>query len=156
MTGILDGPRQGCNDLVRRARDRQDHDSPRPDTAGASSSPGVEMARHRTRVCAEPGCPELTTGGRCPTHRAQVERARGTRQQRGYDAEHDRLRRWWKPKVEAVTVHCHAERCVEPSGRLILPYQAWDLGHLPDRSGWTGPEHSRCNRAAGGRAAHGG
>lgn len=106
------------------------------------------------RVCAEPGCPELTVGTRCPADQAAYERRRGTRQQRGYGSEHDGLRRKWKPKVEACTVHCHAELCLEPSGRLILPGMAWDLGHTPDRTAWTGPEHARCNRAAGGRAAH--
>lgn len=107
------------------------------------------------RVCPTPGCPELTPGGPCAAHRRQREQRRGTRQQRGYNAEHDRLRARWKPKVEACTVHCHAKVCVMPA-RLILPGQAWDLGHTDDRTGWTGPEHATCNRAAGGRAAHGG
>jgi hypothetical protein len=31
----------------------------------------------------------------------------------------------------------------------IMPGSSWDLGHTPDRTGWTGPEHSRCNRIAG-------
>ena len=105
------------------------------------------------RVCAEPGCPELSTNPRCATHTREVDRARGTRQQRGYDAEHDRLRTRWKPKVDRGTVHCHAEVCVEPI-RLILPGARWDLGHTADRTAWTGPEHSRCNRVAGGKAAH--
>lgn len=109
----------------------------------------------RMRVCGEPGCPEIQAAPRCPDHTREVERTRGTRQQRGYDAQHDRLRRQWKPKVERVTVHCHAKVCVMPA-RLILPGQPWDLGHTDDRSGWTGPEHATCNRRAGGRAAHGG
>lgn len=107
------------------------------------------------RVCTQPGCPELTNGGRCASHRTEYERQRGTRQQRGYGSEHDRLRARWKPKVEACTVHCHAKVCVMPV-RLILPGQLWDLGHTDDRTAWTGPEHATCNRAAGGRAAHGG
>jgi len=115
------------------------------------------------RVCAcvgctgHPGsCPELTTQRHCDTCRPVRERARGTRQQRGYGKAHDDLRARWKPKVEACTVHCHAKVCVMPSGRLILPGQPWDLGHTDDRTAWTGPEHASCNRAAGGRAAHGG
>jgi hypothetical protein len=107
------------------------------------------------RVCTQPGCPELVATGRCATCRSQQERQRGTRQQRGYNAEHDRLRARWKPKVDACTVHCHAQVCAMPT-RLILPGQSWDLGHTPDRKSWTGPEHATCNRAAGGRAAHGG
>lgn len=36
------------------------------------------------RVCNVPGCPALTTGGRCPDHTRQADRARGTAAQRGY------------------------------------------------------------------------
>ena len=107
----------------------------------------------RLRVCAEPGCPELSERPRCPDHTRAYEQRRGTRQTRGYTAEHDALRRRWKPKVEACTVHCHAAVCIEPV-RLILPGQPWDLGHTADRTAWTGPEHATCNRRAGGIAAH--
>jgi hypothetical protein len=107
----------------------------------------------RLRVCAEPGCPELSSSRYCPTDAAKHEQARGSRQQRGYTSEHDRLRARWKPKVDACTVHCHAHTCIE-AVRLILPGQAWDLGHTDDRTAWTGPEHARCNRSAGGKAAH--
>jgi hypothetical protein len=109
----------------------------------------------RLKVCAQPGCPELTERRHCPGHAAQAEQRRGTRQQRGYTSEHDRLRARWKPKVDACSVHCHAVVCIEPA-RLILPGQAWDLGHTADRTAWTGPEHASCNRSAGGHAAHNG
>lgn len=36
------------------------------------------------RVCAVPGCPTLTPGGRCPAHAKASDRARGTASQRGY------------------------------------------------------------------------
>lgn len=111
------------------------------------------MARAK-RVCPEPRCPILTDGGRCPAHTREADKARGSRQQRGYNAEHDRLRRQWKPKVDAGRVHCHAGVCIEPA-RFIVPGTPWDLGHTADRTAWTGPEHARCNRAAGGRASHG-
>jgi hypothetical protein len=108
---------------------------------------------HAKKVCAQPGCPTLVDGGNCRPHERAADRARGSRRERGYDAEHDALRRRWKPKVERGGVHCHAERCLMPA-RLILTGQAWDLGHTEDRTAWTGPEHAHCNRAAGGRAAH--
>lgn len=102
----------------------------------------------RLRVCAEPGCPHLQPGPRCTDHTRQADKARGTRQQRGYDRSHDRLRRSWKPKVERCEVNC--ARC----GRLILPSQNWHLDHSDDRSGYLGPSHEACNTSAGGKAAH--
>lgn len=106
------------------------------------------MARRLT-VCNVPGCGTLTTRRRCPTHAAVYERQRGTRQQRGYTAEHDRLRRQLAPLVAQGQAIC--ARCHQP----IDPAEPWDLGHSDDRTRWTGPEHAnRCNRAAGGQAAH--
>lgn len=64
---------------------------------------------------------------------------------RGYDRAHQAERARWEPKVDAGLVDC--ARCGEP----IVPGRSWDLGHTDDRADWTGPEHSRCNRAAGGR-----
>lgn len=111
--------------------------------------------RQRPSVCcctgctAHPGsCPTLTTGSRCPPCARVTDQARGSRQQRGYDAEHDRLRHHWAPQVAAGRVRC--ARC----GENIQPTDPWDLGHNDQRTAYTGPEHATCNRAAGGRAAH--
>jgi hypothetical protein len=102
------------------------------------------------KACAQPGCPEIQTQSHCPTHTRQREHARGTRQQRGYDTQHDRERTRWAPLVRTGMVNC--ARCNQP----ITTSAAWDLGHTDDRTRWTGPEHAHCNRAAGGRAAHAG
>lgn len=107
------------------------------------------------RVCPKPGCPELTPGGPCAAHRTQREQQRGTRQQRGYGPAHERLRKQWRPKVEAGLVNCHADPCIAPILR-ILPGESWDLGHDRATGKHRGPEHERCNRSEGGRAAHGG
>lgn len=105
------------------------------------------------RVCAEPGCPTLTDSSRCPTHTRARDTTRGTRQARGYTTAHDRERARWAPIVDRGAVDCHADRCLYTS-RRITPGTPWDLGHTAGRETWTGPEHARCNRAAGGRASH--
>jgi hypothetical protein len=112
------------------------------------SSRLVTMARPRQHVCSEPGCPEITANRRCPEHMRATEQQRGSRQARGYGPEHDRLRRRWRPKVEAGLVDC--ARC---KGRIWLG-ERWHLDHTDDRSGYLGPSHERCNTSAGGKAAH--
>lgn len=102
----------------------------------------------RLRVCPVPGCPTLTHGGRCPPHLAQLDATRGRRQARGYDVEHDRLRRRWERIIATRSIPC--ARCHQP----IPKGGAFDLGHNDRRNAWTGPEHPACNRAAGGRASH--
>jgi hypothetical protein len=102
------------------------------------------------RICTKAGCPAITTATLCTTHQAEADKARGNSNQRGYGVEHQALRRQWAPRVATGSVPC--SRC----GELILPGQAWDLGHDDnDRTKYNGPEHAnRCNRAAAGRAAH--
>jgi hypothetical protein len=100
------------------------------------------------KVCAEPRCPELTTSSRCPAHTRARDRSRGSRQARGYDRPHDLERARWAPAVARGIALCR--KC----GRRIAPGTPWDLGHTPDRTAWTGPEHARCNRSAAGRASH--
>jgi 5-methylcytosine-specific restriction enzyme A len=50
------------------------------------------MARRSLAVCAEPGCPELSTRSYCEEHERQRERQRGTRTQRGLGDDWIRLR----------------------------------------------------------------
>jgi len=102
------------------------------------------------KLCREPGCPKLQAAPRCPEHAHAYEVRRGSRQARGYDAEHDRLRAEWAPAVATGTVRCASSRC----GRLIASTEPWDLGHTDDRRRYRGPEHASCNRSEGGRAAH--
>ena len=94
------------------------------------------------RVCAEPGCPELQPESRCLEHRRQGERKRGTRQQRGYGAEHDRLRADYQRRMDkGERFTCW--RCTKP-----IDPASWDLGHHDqDRSIYRGPECVSCNRA---------
>jgi hypothetical protein len=103
------------------------------------------------RVCSAVGCPTLIPQGesRCATHRSERERARGTRQQRGYDRDHDALRKQWEPRVSTGRVHCW--RC----GELIKATADWHLGHDDDdRRIHRGPEHVLCNLSEAGRRSH--
>jgi hypothetical protein len=90
--------------------------------------------------CLEPRCTTRTTRTRCTTHTRQRDRRRGTRQQRGYDSTHDRLR---AALVAALDPWTPCPRCGQPLGPdpSIL-----DLMHRQDRAGWLGLGHARCNR----------
>jgi hypothetical protein len=60
---------------------------------------------------------------------------------RGYGAAHRKRRAQWAKRVAAGDVNC--ARCGQP----IRPDEPWDLDHTPDRTGYLGPSHARCNRA---------
>lgn len=103
------------------------------------------------RVCLEPGCPTLTDRRRCPTHERARDKARGTRQQRGYDAAHYREANRLRDLIRAGhQVTCW--RC----GLPITDADDCHLGHDDhDRNITRGAEHGRtCNLAAAGRASH--
>lgn len=67
--------------------------------------------------------------------------SKGTTKARGYGAKHKRLRRMWARQVAAGLESCR--RCGYP----IDPREPWDLDHTPNRLGYLGPSHRRCNRA---------
>jgi hypothetical protein len=102
------------------------------------------------KVCAEPGCPAITDTTRCTEHTRQRDRARGTRQQRGYGADHDRLRAAWQRELDnGAIIYCWRPDC----DRRIDP-TAWHLGHDDhDRTIYRGPECVPCNTATAGRVA---
>jgi 5-methylcytosine-specific restriction protein A len=74
------------------------------------------------RVCSAPGCPELTRGGPCPRHQAEIHRRvdqqRGTPAQRGYDAAWRRKRAWVLSRVSSArrdpdgVIRGHGPLCV--------------------------------------------
>lgn len=74
------------------------------------------------RVCAEPGCPEITTHTRCEAHRKAKRRAedqrRPTARQRGYNAQWERTRRAY---LAAFPI------CQDPDGCLA---PAIDVDHI--------------------------
>jgi hypothetical protein len=98
------------------------------------------------KVCLEPDCPALTTSSRCERHTRARDRARGTRQERGYDAAHVRARaQWQKFMDDGGEARCW--RC-----GVVLDPKLWHLGHDDhDRSVYCGPECVPCNTATAGR-----
>lgn len=106
------------------------------------------------RRCRGSFCPNLVPAGvrdgRCDGCRRTADRARGSRADRGYGAEHVRAAKSWRAKVDAgELVLCW--RCEQP----ILTGADLHLGHDDaDRSITRGPEHQLCNLSAAGRAAH--
>lgn len=105
------------------------------------------------RVCAEPGCPTLVTSGKCGDCRRKADRARGTKQARGYDAAHDRLGHDYQRRMDdGERFDCW--RC----GRQLGTRRGidWQLGHDDhDRSKHRGPECPDCNLRHAGRKTHG-
>jgi len=77
-----------------------------------------------------------------------VRRPPGSTVARGYNAEHNRLRKQLQPAIDQGHGYCTAAICLLPT-RWIRPGDEWHLGHLPDRSGWAGPQHPKCNTTEG-------
>lgn len=99
------------------------------------------------RVCSEPDCPILVTQGRCERHRRAKDRARGTRQQRGYDAAYDAARRAYQRRMDAGEVFA-CWRCVELGEPHEVDPDHWHLGHdNDDRSVIRGPQCPESNLA---------
>lgn len=99
------------------------------------------------RVCIEDGCPELTTKTRCADHARAKDKARGTREQRGYAHAHRQLRAEWQQRMDAgESVTCW--RCAAKGEPHHVDPSNWDLGHDDtDRSIYRGPECTAGNRA---------
>jgi len=53
------------------------------------------MVTRAPRACSVPGCPELVTtrAAQCPRHQAEADKRKGTRQQRGYGSEWQKVRK---------------------------------------------------------------
>ena len=92
--------------------------------------------------------PERTAAWRTRPHRpAATDRptpARhepgGSTAERGYTGEHVKLRRQWKPAVDAGQAHCTEPVCLYRT-RWIPPGTAWDLAHDRVDGGYRGPAH---------------
>lgn len=104
------------------------------------------------RVCAEPDCPELVDrdarGGHCDACRRAKDKARGTRQERGYDRAHELTR-------EALLPAAYGTPCIY-CGNRMWPHEALVLDHTADRTGYRGIVHADYRDCpAGGNAAEG-
>jgi hypothetical protein len=125
---------------------RDSHPSSSP---GGALGPGHEKAPNPDlpaaamsmlpRPCLD--CGQLVRGKpRCWDCQRAHDRQRGTRQERGYDAQHDALRRHL---VAALDPWAPCPRCGHPLG----PDPALlDLMHNDQRTAWLGLGHRACNR----------
>ena len=93
-------------------------------------------------------CGVLSNATRCPTcargerRRIEMNPNRQARKALLYNASYRMARRAW----EAAFAMGHEIRCARCGEPIREP---WDLGHQPD--GNLLPEHSECNRSAGGK-----
>jgi hypothetical protein len=100
-------------------------------------------------VCLVPGCPTVAhSRGRCAEHEAAREQQRGTRQQRGYDAQHERTRR----RLMATAVGTACPLC----GEMMTEHDRLELDHTTPlkhdrRSRGDRIVHGTCNAREGGR-----
>lgn len=92
-------------------------------------------------------CPTILTNGerRCPRHAKAYEQRRGTRQARGYDSQHDRLRAAWQRRIDDGE-HVTCATCP-----TTITGRVWQLGHDHVNGGYLGPQCVPCNTADGGR-----
>ncbi|OQO89919.1 holin [Saccharomonospora piscinae] len=99
------------------------------------------------RVCPTPGCPKVTTGGRCDTHRRQADHARGTARQRGYDHTHERRFRRAVLDRDPTCTRCHrapsAHADHHPLSRRELVVRGLDPNDPRHGRGLCQPCHSR-------------
>ena len=99
------------------------------------------------KVCAEPGCPTLTDRTRCTACTRARDKARGTRQERGYDAAYDREKRAYQRRMDAGEVFV-CWRCAELGKPHEIDPTDWHLGHSnEDRSVIRGPQCPASNLA---------
>jgi len=94
------------------------------------------------RPCIVGGCPRIaTSGARCVAHERQRDRARGTRQARGYGADHQRARAELATTLPAPCWYC---------GVQVAIGQRWVAAHVVDGDA-SSPRvvaHPRCNEQA--------
>ena len=93
----------------------------------------------RWKVCATPGCPELTTGRRCPTHTAQGQRTQAAQRRHTGDQSMDTYSTtaWRRTRARFLRDHPDCAACGKP---------ATDADHVAPRrileaAGATNPDH---------------
>jgi hypothetical protein len=69
-----------------------------------------------------------TKGNRCDEHAVDLERSRGTRQQRGYDAEHERIRKRLMSEFGRAYRNREAPKCWR-CGERMHPWQRLHADH---------------------------
>lgn len=68
-----------------------------------------QRQRQALSICSVPGCPELTQGGPCATHKRAAEQRRGSAAQRGYSGKAWRFARRVVLRQNPICVLCERE-----------------------------------------------
>ncbi|MFD7990747.1 HNH endonuclease [Streptomyces mexicanus] len=106
------------------------------------------MPRRAMQVCPTPGCPELTTGGRCAACASKAAHRRPSPTAKGYDARWERTRRAYL----RTHPYCECDEC-EALPPLLRP-RATEVNHR-DGLGPLGPRgHDWANLQAMTHAHH--
>lgn len=110
------------------------------------------MSPRARKTCAQPGCGKIrTVGSHCAVHARVVDAARGSRQERGYDREHELIRRRLMDRLRVDLAAGKRPLCPR-CGQPLLLSQDLDAGHSvdlrldPDAKA-DRLEHAPCNRA---------
>lgn len=93
-------------------------------------------------ICNEPGCATPVPRGKCPEHKRQADKARGSSTQRGYGGSHQRRR---AAAIANAKPTDPCTRCGQPIG---CDPTTLDLDHTDDRTDYRGLAHATCNRGA--------
>lgn len=107
----------------------------------------------RWKVCATPGCPELTTSRRCPTHTTQGQRTQAAQRRHTGDQSMDTYSTtaWRRTRARFLRDHPDCAACGQPATDAdhVAPRRILEAAGIrnPDTSTWLqplcGPCHSR-------------
>lgn len=94
-------------------------------------------------VCSEPGCPTLTPGGKCPEHKAKVERTASRRRRASQGPQPYDTAAWQRTRARYRAQHPTCNQCARPTAHVdhTIPRRILVAAgiHTPDADQWLQP-----------------